>query len=543
MKSKTLLFTTTSLLALSIAHEAKSSTNPNKKSKEQPNVVLIVIDDMGYNDFSSRETALDDVKKFGTPGLNRLASSGVFFTDAYATCPISSPARNGIITGRYQQRWGNYWFNQGGLDPREKTIAHLLKENGYDTKHIGKVHLNGGPTQHPMDRGFDEFIGFINHTWDYKRLSQKDVQAYADKGVQVPNGFGSCQDVGALWRDRDPIGADYDDTEAYTTEIFTDEAIEFMNRERGDNPFFVTLSYNAVHQPTYVMDKEYAEKVGIEYEPWDRNAEKWAFPYWEPTDISQKDFHAKYGRMSEVVPDGRIRYMTQLLALDDAINKLLDNLTESGELENTLIICISDNGGETAGYSNNEPLKGHKYMLGEGGIRVPMMVSYPSKIKPNQISNTLVSGLDILPTILEYTGIENIPTNLDGKSLTSILKGKKEVIHDALVWDITTIGNATEKNQNFAVRKGDWKLVVSPGHGIQGYKLDEKGIATLTHSKYPSGTVLFNLKDDISETTDLAAKYPEKAEELLKIYKQWRSEMEDPTIYRDKAAVYESYCR
>lgn len=496
---------------------------------------------MGYNDFSFRETALADVKKFGTPGLNRLAEAGVFFTDAYATCPVSSPARNGIITGRYQQRWGNYYFNQGGLDPREKTIAQLLKTEGYDTKHIGKVHLNGGPTEHPMDRGFDEFMGFINHTWDYKRLSQKDVQAYADKGVKVPNGFGTCQDVGALWRDRNPVGADFDDPEAYTTEIFTDEAIEFMNRDRDDAPFFVTLSYNAVHQPTYVMDKDYAEKVGLECEIWDRDAEKWGFPFWEPTEISQKDFHTKYGRMQQVIPDGRIRYMTQLLALDDAITKLLNNLEETGKAKNTIIVCISDNGGETAGYSNNLPLRGHKYMLGEGGIRVPMMICYPAKIKAKQVSNSLVSGMDILPTLLELTGIKELPENLDGKSLIPIMRGKKGDLHEALVWDINSNAVETDKNQNYAVRKGDWKLVASQGAGIQGYELDENNMATIARSRYPAGVVLFNLKDDIGETTDLSAQYPEVVEELKLIHQEWRAQMKDPVPYKQVADQYKKY--
>ena len=135
-----------------------------------PNVLVIVADDLGYADMSFLEHAPEDVS---TPGIDRLAKEGTYFTNAYSTSPICSPSRCGLITGRYQQRWGNYWYGQGGLPKEEKTLPQVLKKLGYHTKKIGKTHLNGGPAEHPLDHGFDENIGFRHHTWDYIRLSSQ----------------------------------------------------------------------------------------------------------------------------------------------------------------------------------------------------------------------------------------------------------------------------------------------------------------------------------------------------------------------------------
>ncbi|MFI3249144.1 MAG: sulfatase-like hydrolase/transferase [Rikenellaceae bacterium] len=504
-------------------------------AKEQtlPNVVLLVVDDMGYNDMSFRETALSDVKKYGTPAIDALAQSGAYFANGYATCPISSPARNGILTGCYQERWGNYGFGDGGLDPNRMTIAQYLKALGYATKHIGKVHLNGGPVEHPMDHGFDEFMGFINHSWDYKRLSEKDKEAVLAKGAKEAEVSKGDQALGALWRDRDPQGVDIDSPDAYTTEVFTDEAIEFMERKSSKEPFFIQLAYNALHSPTYVVDEKYAERVGLEYTPWDREAESWDYPYWDPSKISKYDFHQNNANLKMIRKTGRKRYLSQLLALDDSVAAIREKLKELGELDNTIIVFVSDNGGELSGYSNNDPLNGQKYMLGEGGIRIPMMISYPDQIKPNRATNSIVSAMDIFPTIVAYTGGE--APEFDGKSLVPVIKKPKTEIHDVLAWDVGTIlsPSATEPMSGYAVRKGDWKMTYNCADNHISWTIDDDGYASyFTPLSYPTGLTLHNLKDDPQELRDLSKENPEKLEELLTIYKEWRAQMPDPIKMR-----------
>ncbi len=485
-----------------------------------PNVVLVVVDDMGYNDLSFRKTALADVKKYGTPYLNSLAKGGVYFENAYSTCPVSSPARNGIITGCYQERWGNYTFNQGGLSPERVTIAEYLHDRGYATKKIGKVHLNGGPVEHPMDRGFDEFLGFINHSWDYIRLSNKDREAYYNKGALDKEVLRGDLALGALCRNRDVDGADYDDEDAFTTRIFTDEAVEFIERNSGKRPFFVSLSYNALHNPTYIMNREYAERVGVEYTPWNRDAEEWNFPYWDPSHERGNDFHKYHGNMGYVRSTGRKSYLSQLLAVDDSIGRLVESLKSSGEYENTIFIFVSDNGGEYAGYSNNDPLVGHKYMMGEGGIRVPLILSYPDGVKRAKVKQ-VVSAMDIFPTIVELTGGESTGLDLDGRSLLA-----REPQHEILVWDL---GTTATKDEAYAVRCGDWKLANNTMEVRPGFDIDKNGMAIPAHKlEYNVGLSLYNLKEDPCEQNNVADKYPEIVDKLQGIHKSWRAEMPDP---------------
>ncbi len=519
----------TPLTLIMVAQPCFGAVNNNKdNSSKLPNVILLVVDDMGFNDMSFRETALSDVKKYGTPAIDNLAAQGVFFETAYSTCPISSPARNGIITGCYHQRWGNYSYNEGGLDPNRTTIAQYLKNKGYATKKIGKVHLNGGPVQHPMDRGFDEFLGFINHTWDYKRLSQKDRDAYINRGALLTEINRHDQAMGALYKDRDPSGADYDKDDAYTTEIFTDEAVEFIERERGDQPFFIDLSYNALHNPTYVVDKKYAERVGLEYTPWDREADEWEFPYWDPADMNASSWHKEHGELKSVEPTGRKRYLSQLLALDDSVQKIIKTLKDLGELDNTIIVFVSDNGGEFAGYSNNNPLNGHKYILAEGGIRVPLMIVYPNEIKENIKSSSIVSAFDIFPTIADYVGGDKVD-GIDGVSLRTVIENPKKEIHKNLVWDLGSVGNNVKSNKSYAVREGDWKYVYSHMDSRPSFKIGEDGMAyPYTPTLYPAGFALYNLKSDPYETNNVIDKYPKIVEKLEAIHSKWRENLPDP---------------
>ena len=459
----------------------------------KPNVLVIVADDLGYSDLSFLPYASKDVQ---TPNIDRIAEQGIFFSNAYSTAPICSPSRVGLLTGRYHQRWGNYWYGEGGLPTKEITLPQLLKEQGYHNVKIGKTHLNGGPVQHPLDHGFDEFLGFIDHTWDYLRLSQDDVNEYGKANAKKAH-------IGPLLDGRKKKSF----KNSFTTDIFTEKAIEEI-QNKTNQPLYIELEYNAVHHPTYVCHPDYLEKYGIEQ-----------FPFWDPNVESYQKWHKKWGHLGEVDPDGRKRYLLQLEVMDNGIGKILDALESSGELENTLIIFLSDNGGTINTYAQNNPLNGFKYMFGEGGIRIPMIISYPKKIHQKNTVTQIVSGLDILPTIMDIVGGQT-PENIDGKSLWNTIE-KNEVVHDVLVW--------SNGRDSWVVRKGKWKLAHNIGWVHNTYKL-EGGVASQADKdyNYPDGTLLFNLENDIGETTNLANKYPEVISELTNIYNNWRAEMSDP---------------
>lgn len=484
---------------------------------QRPNVIVIVADDLGYADMSFLPQSPRDVQ---THGIDRLASSGTYFANAYATSPICSPSRTGLITGRYQQRWGNYWYGQGGLPKSELTIAHALKELGYFTHKIGKTHLNGGPAQHPLDHGFDEFLGFIAHTWDYVRLNQLDVDAYRDRaqGSEFGTKLGILN-VGPLNRGRDEK-VSYED--GFTTEIFTEEAINTIKAgEHSDTPFFIELEYNAVHMPTYVTHPEYAKRVGFKQEKWDRDAKEWDFPFWDPQKISWGAWHKKWGHLEEVDPLGRKRYLANLLAMDDGIAKILDSLQQTGQRENTIVVFLSDNGGTINTYSNNSPLRGYKYMFGEGGIRVPMIVAWPDHLPAGKHKSALVSAIDIFPTILELTGNDESPANLDGRSLVQTINADGSVaVHDHLCWA------KNKRDDTWVVRSGKWKLIKTKGWIHSNYMLDEEGLASSAPDyNYPEGTLLFDLDNDIGETNNVAADHPDVVSQMTDLYRQWQSEM------------------
>ncbi len=479
---------------------------------ESPNIIVIVADDLGYADMSFLPQAPSDVT---TPGIDRLAGMGTYFTNAYATSPICSPSRAGLITGRYQQRWGNYWYGQGGLPKSERTLPQALKERGYFTKKIGKTHLNGGAAQHPLDHGFDEFIGFISHTWDYVRLSQKDLDAYQQRAGSKRLGM---LYVGPLTRGRDEK-VSYED--GFTTEIFTNEAVKTIEAgKESKQPFFIELEYNAVHMPTYVTHPDYAKRAGLAPDKWDRDAKEWSFPFWEPTEMSWREWHKKWGHLGEVDPFGRKRYLSHLMAMDDGIAKIIETLEATGQKENTIIVFLSDNGGTINTYSNNAPLRGYKYMFGDGGIRIPLVVVWPSKLPRGERRAGLVSAMDVCPTLLDLIGCP-IPTKLDGVSLAPNLRGRVDaIVHDHLCWA------QRKKSKTWAVRKGPWKLISSEGWKHLNYALDEQGVASRAPDyEYPAGLLLFNLEQDVGETTDLAAEHLDIVSELTGLFDKWRAEV------------------
>ncbi|MBF0198240.1 MAG: sulfatase-like hydrolase/transferase, partial [Planctomycetes bacterium] len=293
MIKKTISLILTAWIGLSSALIAQSTT-------EKPNIVVIIADDLGYADMSFLPQAPADVKHFKTPGLDRLAATGTYFQNAYGTSPICSPSREGMITGRYQQRWGSYWYSEGGLPQNERTLPESLSAAGYATAKFGKNHFNGGPKVFPTLHGFDKYLGFNNHTWDYIRLSAKDVEAYNTR--KDFKGFGKSQVLGPLsygegqgTKEEQAKKVSYENS--FTTEIFSNEAVKYIKEAKGGKPFYLHVSHNAVHMPTYIVEKMWAERVGTPYTPWDRDAKEWAFPYWDPDKEPHREFHLKWGHM------------------------------------------------------------------------------------------------------------------------------------------------------------------------------------------------------------------------------------------------------
>jgi arylsulfatase A-like enzyme len=357
----------------------------------KPNIIVIVGDDMGYADLG-----IHGCKDIPTPHLDALAKSGVRFTSGYVSGPYCSPTRAGLLTGRYQQRFGHE-FNPGsnpsqGLPAAETTLADRLKTAGYATGMVGKWHLGGAEQFHPLKRGFAEFYGFLGGAHDY------------------------FQRAGIL-RGNEPAEA----SKEYLTDIFAREATAFIDRHKAE-PFFLYLTLNAVHTPMQADD-------------------------------------SRLKKFASIAGNTRRTYAAMMSAMDDAVGRLRAKLEAEKLADNTLIVFVSDNGGPTmkgttTNASINTPLRGSKRTTLEGGIRVPFFISWPGKLAPGSVDDRPVIQLDVLPTALAAAGIESKPDwKLDGVNLLPYLTGESKnaaAPHDALFWRF---------GQQMAIRKGDWKLV------------------------------------------------------------------------------------
>jgi arylsulfatase A-like enzyme len=383
------------LMVLCIASSCCWQATPGwaqEKAAGRPNIVLIVGDDLGYG-----ELGCYGGKEIPTPHLDGLARNGVRCTNGYVSCPVCSPTRAGLMTGRYQQRFGHE-FNPGpanqaadvfGLPLTEVTLPDRLKAAGYVTGMVGKWHLGYKPEYQPQKRGFDEFFGFLGGAHSY-------VDAKEDK-------------ANAILRGTEPV-----DEKEYLTDAFTREAVAFIDRHQKE-PFFLYLPYNAVHAPMQAPEKYKTRVAGI------------------------KD-------------DKRRTFAAMLTALDDGVGAVLKKLQDAGVSGNTLVIFITDNGGPTPQItSKNDPLSGRKGQVMEGGIRVPFILHWPGKLPAGRVYEQPVIALDILPTAVAAAGAV-LPENakLDGANLLPHLTGKLDTPpHDSLHW---RFGN------QWALRKGNLKL-------------------------------------------------------------------------------------
>ena len=490
------------------------------QASQQPNVIVILADDLGYADVGFHDVVAKDAK---TPHLDALARSGVIFRNAYSSSPVCSNSRLALSTGRYQHRWGAYYYGQGGLPSTEHTLAEMMKKSGYRTMKVGKTHLNKGPKSHPLDHGFDHSLGFKQHSWDFHLISEKDAAAYEKKKPGSVKRSGGTIGLGPLTRDRD-TPASFENTT--TTEVFGEESISFIE-EKSDEPFYLQLEFNAVHTPLYrAPSAEMARKFGIPERPFDRDAKVWPFPLWDP--VAQPDFKAWYGQtchLKVLDPYGRKIYLSHLALMDEMIGNIIKTLKDQGRYENTLIFFSSDNGGSDQSYANNGDINAFKYCLMDGGIKVPMVVSWPGKFEAGKKVDALVTHRDLFATLSEITKVA--PSNpLDGKSLLPLIDGSVQSIHqdETLCWD----SGSTQKN--WVARQGDWKLVFrKEGKIYHRYQLDDQGLVkSFKEVPIASGYQLYHLADDPGETTNLSIQFPERVAQLKKQYTMWRANMSDP---------------
>lgn len=360
------------ILALSVVagYSCSSGEKPNSK---KPNIIVLLVDDAGYADFGFMGSA--DLK---TPNIDKLAAGGVIFTDAHVSATVCGPSRAGIMTGRYQQRFGfecNPSSDSCGVDMNELTIASALKKEGYATAAFGKWHLGDQPGYRPNERGFDYYWGFLSGSRSYfydgqKSDKQGDPHAITENFNQVS-------------------------FEGYLTDRLGDRAVDFIEKNK-DNPFFIYWAPNAVHTPMEAKTE----------------------------DLALFDGH----------PRQKLAAMTW--ALDRAVGNIVEKLKKEGLLENTLIFFLSDNGGAANNQSTNFPLKGFKGNKFEGGHRVPFFVTWASEIKGGETFKGLTSSLDIYSTALHAANEKNLHgKNLDGVSLIPYLTGKKQGDpHQKLFW-------------------------------------------------------------------------------------------------------------
>ena len=466
------------------------------KEDKQPNILLIVTDDQGYADLS----AYDHVSlNCHTPNMDRIAENGVLFDNCYVSGPVCSPSRAAIHTGLYQERWNPNMGWRPGLPENVKTLAEILKENGYVTGRIGKSdygdnYHNPEAREFPTNHGFDYFLGFSAHAHDFFLLDEETEMA-------TPDPYGDSESLGRLWRNTSKVG--FNDT--YTTDLFTDEAIKFIEANK-DTTFFLDLAYNAVHElihevPDKYLEKWEAPKIPV-YDP--ASGRKYAEYYWE------------YTQVGKITDEGKRKlYLANLNCLDDNIGRVLNTLEEYDLLQNTLIMLISDNGGEALTGANNLPLTGSKYTMHEGGIRVPFIVSWPKSLPKSQLYRHRVTSLDILPTCLEAAGIEpQIPAALDGVSLINPIIENRASSASAQPFCI-------KFGKGWTILDQGWKLVLAYNYN-PSYRPITSQIMLGEHS---GEVALYNLNEDISEKNNLIEKEPEKAEELRAKFAHWLEEM------------------
>jgi len=421
---------------------------------DKPNVLIIVADDLGYNDVGFQGS-----KEIPTPNLDKLATQSVRCTNGYVPHPFCSPTRAGLLTGRYQHRFGHennpVWLPEDttqGLPLDQITLPQVLKQSGYATGHVGKWHLGAHPQFHPLKRGFDENFSALGGGHVYFPAAK----ASAEYNIPLNrNGVDEAQ-------------------KTYLTDQFGDEAAAFVQRHAGGAPWFLYFAFNAPHTPLQAPLAWLEKFAGIQ-------------------DVNRRT------------------YAAMVASMDENVGKVLAQLDATKQRENTIITFISDNGGPhlaakgngMTNFTDNSSLRGAKGQVYDGGIRVPFLVSWPSKLKPGVYEQPVIS-LDFFTTAIAQAGC-SVPADrkIDGVNLIPYLTGEtKGAPHETLFW------RSNGPNGNYAARMGDWKYV-------------RLGAAPAE---------LYNLASDVAESKNLAAEKPEVLAKLEAAVAAWNSETIAPVF-------------
>jgi len=433
-------------------------------SNSRPNFIVFYTDDQGYGDLSCMGAT-----DFETPHLDALAESGVRFTDWYSNSPVCSPSRASVLTGRYPVHAGVRSILGGhrtttGLVPEVPTIASVLKGEGYRTGMFGKWHLGIAEESQPHNHGFEEWFGHLAGCIDY----YSHIFYWGIGGGVDP--------VHDLWENGREIWANGE----YFTEMITERTVSYIDRvaaDDDDSPFFIYVPYNAPHYPMHAP-QHYLDR--FPELPWDRQI-----------------------------------MAAMLSAVDDSVGTVMSALDRHGLREDTCVFFQSDNGPsrETRNWLDSTPdpyyggtagkLKGHKFSLYEGGIRMPALMSWPGRIPARQVSSEVGAAMDVFPTFLGAAGVDASAYDIDGKDIMPMVSEGAGSPHERIFW---------EMGKQTAVRQGPWKLVID-GQLVEGAPPED-------------AVHLANLDEDMGESANLKDEHPDLCADLKAEAEAWREDIE-----------------
>lgn len=427
----------------------------------RPNIIFIMADDMGYGDLSCYGNEI-----IKTPNIDKLAKEGIRFTQSYAGSAVSSPSRCALLTGKHTGHTAirDNFAQEGGLPgfknqspirrmsllPQDTTIGTILSAAGYKTCVVNKWHLDGfNPGAGPLDRGFDEFYGWLISTEDSNTPYYYPALRFRNRELTVV------------------AENENNARQIHGTDLSINESIDFIERNK-ENPFFLYLAFDMPHEPYFINSVE---------------------PY-----------------TSLPISETAKLYASLITHADEAIGRLIKLLEDNDLRDNTLIIFASDNGGAVQApldeLNCNAGLKGRKGILYEGGIKIPFIVNFPHKIQPDQVKNNLIYFPDVMPTLAEYAGAET-PSGMDGISLKSLFEGEKlNTDNRTLYWEFP--------GKQMAIRQGKWKAVsVKKDAEFELYDIEKDPNETTNLAKeYPD--ILSRLKNEIGKTRTESPYWPTK---------------------------------
>ncbi|BDD09429.1 arylsulfatase [Fulvitalea axinellae] len=450
------------------------ATKKTKEKPTRPNIIYILADDLGYGDVGCYGQ-----KTIKTPNIDKLAEEGMMFTQHYAGSTVCAPSRGTLMTGLHT---GHAFIRANGKhqlrhDPYDITVAKFLKDAGYDTAMIGKASTGCSTTPGQVNKkGFDHFFGYLDHAQAHsyfpKFLHRDSVK------IEFPGNGGNN-----TW-----------EGDTYSHDLFVEDAVSFIEKERKNKPFFLFYASALPHAQLYAPEKFKTDYKGK---------------------FSEKPFSARHYGTCE---DPNATTAGMIARLDWEIGEILKTLKKEGLDKNTIIMFSSDNGPHSAGgrkaefFNSSGPFRGIKRDLYEGGIRVPFIVRWPGVVKKGSESDHISAFWDLLPTLTEIAKAKT-PAKIDGISFLPTLRGKRkrQKEHDHLYWEFFGKGGKQ------AVRKGEWKAVRI---GLQ---------------KNPNASIeLYNLTTDPAETKDISARHPEIVKEMARLMRNSRTIPKGDPLYRSK---------